>query len=236
MTTPLTQMPKPEAEQYSGKRKIFLVPNFMIGPEGPDEFLQLLDGYWSEIRDHINNLERSLGTITHVYHEMVSESSDEGMKFVEMFNPKGCSFIRTLCNSGAQLEATENNALLAENSDWQRCMSMGLASEKVRKIALDGYNETTNLRWDHISACLDKTLKQGETGVIFIREGHRIQFPEDIQVFYVAPPSLDGLKRWLSAQMRPPTTVDENTSESEEPSESSEEESAGKDELSKNDE
>ena len=52
----------------------------------------------------------------------------------------------------------------------------------------------------------------------------------------MAPPSLDGLKRWLSAQMRPPTTIDQNTSESEEPSESSEEESAGKDELSKNDE
>jgi hypothetical protein len=30
-----------------------------------------------------------------------------------------------------------------------------------------------------------------------MREGHQVQFPSDIQVFYVAPPSLDEIKRWL---------------------------------------
>ena len=32
---------------------------------------------------------------------------------------------------------------------------------------------------------------------MFIREGHQVQFPSDIQVFYVAPPALDEIKRWL---------------------------------------
>ena len=47
-----------------------------------------------------------------------------------------------------------------------------------------------------------KTLLNGEVGALFISEDHRIQFPSDIQVFYVAPPSLDALKRWFSDQMR----------------------------------
>jgi hypothetical protein len=28
-------------------------------------------------------------------------------------------------------------------------------------------------------------------------EGHKVQFPSDIQVFYVSPPALDDLKRWM---------------------------------------
>ena len=197
-------MPKPDAGQYAGKRKLFLVPNFMVGPDAPEEVQQLLDGYWSEVRDHINNLERSLGTVTHVYHEMVFGNGEEAMGLLQVLNPKGCAFIQALCGSGAELEATEDRALVEENADWQRCISIGLASEKVLKIALDGYQESTRLRWEHITTRLDETLKEGESGALFVREDHRVQFPPDVQVFYVAPPSLDSLKRWLSDQLRPP--------------------------------
>ncbi|MCS4558969.1 hypothetical protein L9G74_21350, partial [Shewanella sp. C32] len=62
MTTPLSQFPKPEAEQYKAQRKLFLVPNFAFPRDAPDELRQLLDRYWSEVREHIDNLERSLGT------------------------------------------------------------------------------------------------------------------------------------------------------------------------------
>jgi hypothetical protein len=32
---------------------------------------------------------------------------------------------------------------------------------------------------------------------LVMREGLQIQFPSDIQVFYIAPPALDEIKRWL---------------------------------------
>ncbi|MFC2039538.1 hypothetical protein ACFLST_01990 [Chloroflexota bacterium] len=44
---------------------------------------------------------------------------------------------------------------------------------------------------------IDKTLKSGEAGILLMREGHQVQFPSDIQVFYVAPPALDEIQRWL---------------------------------------
>lgn len=216
MTTPLSQMPKPDAGQYAGKRKLFLVPSFMAGPDAPDEVLQLLDGYWSEVRDHINNLERSLGTVTHVYHEMVCSDGDEGMDLLQMLNPKGCAFIQALCSSGAHLETTEDQALVEESADWQRCISVGLVSEKVLKTAVDGYQEATKLRWEHIGTSIDETLKEGESGAIFVREDHRVQFPSDIQVFYVAPPSLDSLKRWISDRYRPRPQTDEGPAEAQE--------------------
>ena len=213
MTTPLSQMPKPGAGQYAGKRKLFLVPGFLVGPDAPEEMQQLLDSYWSEVRDHVANLERSLGTVAHAYHEMVFAGGDDGIAMLQMLNPKGSGFIQALCGSGAALEATEDRALVEENTDWQRCISIGIASEKVLKTAMDGYQESTRLRWEHIAARIDETLEQGQVGVLFVREDHRVQFPSDVQIFYVAPPSLDSIKRWLDARFRPAPASSEEADE-----------------------
>ena len=213
MTSPLSQFPKPEAEQYKGKRKLFLVPNFSFPRDAPDELNQLLDRYWSEVREHIDNLERSLSTVTHVYHETVFSEGDEGMKMLESLNPKGYSFIQAMCSSTARLEATEDRALLEESSDWQRCISVGLLSQKVLSTALEGYQQATSGRFEHIASRVDESLGEGEAGVIFVREDQRIQWPSDIQVFYVAPPALDALKRWIDDQIR---TVPQSPTEPEE--------------------
>lgn len=213
MTSPLSQFPKPEAEQYKGKRKLFLVPNFSFPRDAPDELNQLLDRYWSEVREHIDNLERSLSTVTHVYHETVFSEGDEGMKMLESVNPKGYSFIQAMCSSTARLEATEDRALLEESSDWQRCISVGLLSQKVLSTALEGYQQATSGRFEHIASRVDESLGEGEAGVIFVREDQRIQWPSDIQVFYVAPPALDALKRWIDDQIR---TVPQSPTEPEE--------------------
>jgi len=200
--TILSQFAKPEAGQYRSQRKLFLVPNFVFHPDAPEEAHKLLDRYWSEVRDQIHNLERSLGAVTHVYHEMLFSDGDDGMELLEVVNPNGYSFIQAMCQSTAKLETTEDRALVEESSDWQRCISVGLISDKVMDLALAGYMEATQKRFEHISARIEATLKEGEAGVIFLQEGHRVQFPANVQVFYVAPPALDALKRWLNDQMR----------------------------------
>ena len=221
MTTPLSQFPKPNAQQYQGQRKLFLVPTFMLAPDSPDEAQKLLDRYWTEIRDHVQNLEISLGTVSHVYHETVFVEGDQGLKLLEGLNPKGSSFVQAMCSSTAKLEATEDITLVQESSDWQRCISIGLMSQKVLNIALEGNRETTKKRYEHIGSRIDETLKEGEAGALFVREDHQVQFPADIRVFYVAPPALDALKRWISDQLRaaaqPPTPPDKPAETAEEP-------------------
>ncbi len=66
MTQRITQLPKPDAGQYTGDRKLFLVPNFMIPPNAPQEGQDLLEIYWSEVRSHLEHLEWPLGTAAHV--------------------------------------------------------------------------------------------------------------------------------------------------------------------------
>ena len=202
MSTPVTKMPKPDAAQYENVRKLFLVPVFLLPPNTPEEGQRLLELYWTEVRDHIYNLERSLTKVSHVYHEVVYVDGEDGLKILDQLNPQGSSFIQALCHSEACLEATEDRASVEESSDWQRCLSLGLVSEKVVSTALDGYQEATKLRFEHIGKRIDETLKEGESGVLFIREDHRVQFPSDVRVFYVAPPSLDAIKRWIGDQVR----------------------------------
>jgi len=202
MTTPLTQMPKPEAAQFSAKRKLFLVPIFLFPPDLPDDASRLLERYWSEVRDHIQNLERTLGTVKYVFHETIYADGEEGMRMVEAMNPFGGTFVQAMCSAGASLESTEDRTVVEEHSDWQRCLSIGLMSEKVMNLAMNGIQETTRQRFEHIGKRISDTLRENEAGVLFISEGHTVQFPSDIQVFFVAPPALDAVKRWISDQMR----------------------------------
>ena len=153
-------------------------------------------------------MEQRLGKIKHVYHEAIDSSDDGGLKTLDDMNPAISGFVRTLCRSGATMEATEDRALLEESTDWQRCLTIGLMSEKVLKLASDGYQESTKLRYEHIARRIDTTLGENEIGALFIGQDHRVQFPTDVQVFYVSPPSLDEYRRWVEEQMRagvPPT-------------------------------
>ena len=207
MSTPVTQMPKPDARQYEGNRKLFLVPVYLLGSDAPEEGQRLLEQYWSEVRGHVDNLERSLGKVVHVYHEAVFAGGEQGMAMVEAMNPTGYSFVQAICQSGATLEAAEDGDLVHESSDWQRCISVGLMSQKVLTTAMEGFQEATRLRYESLGKGIDETLKGSESGILFIREDHRVQFPAHIQVFYVAPPALDALNRWRADQMRAATRL-----------------------------
>jgi len=202
MTQRLTQMPKPDAGQYKSKRKLLFVPTFYTAPNPPEELAQLLRTYWSEVREQISNLERSLGQVKHIYHESVFSDDDTGMQIVSTINPHGSSFIETLCRSTARLEAVEDRNALEEGTDWQRCIASGLVSEKVRKLVFEGYDEALKKRYEHISKTIDETLIESEVGALFIVEHHQVTFPKDVQVFYVAPRSLDAVRRWIETQIR----------------------------------
>ena len=201
MSTPLSQFPKPDASKYINKRKLFLIPNFPFGASLPEEGEKILKQYWEEVESHIENLENTLGKATHLYHEMLFENTEQGLKFIELSNPIGFKCIKKLSDSEAKLEITEDQNIVQENSDWQRCISMGLSSEKVLNLAKENFQETTDSRWKFIGEKINNTLKENETGLLFIREDHKIQFEQDIQVFFVAPPGLDKLKKWIEEEI-----------------------------------
>ena len=215
MTTPITQIPKPEAGQFKEGRKLFLVPTVPLPPQLPEEGQALLERFWSEVRDQVEGLERSLGKVQHVFHEALHVGGEEGIALLQQANSQGSSFIQALCHSNAVLEPTEDLSALEEITDWQRCLSIGLMSSAVQTTAVDGFRDATDRRYEHIAMRVDEAIGDGEAGVIFISEDHGVQFPADVQVFYVAPPALDKLKRWTEDWMRAPAPAAEEGPERE---------------------
>jgi hypothetical protein len=197
MAQELGHMPKPEAETYASTRKLYLVPMVFAPPDQPAEFMELHDRYWKGVQEHVNHLASRLGGIHHIYIEMMSGVGDDAVKAVEAMNPTMARVVQSFIVAGGQMVATEDEQIVREAFDWQRCLMIGLASEKVSRLARDSYTDAVRSRYSHIGKKIETTLQAGETGVLIIGEGHSVQFPSDIQVFYVAPPALDEIHRWL---------------------------------------
>ena len=134
--------------------------------------------------------------MNHIYHESIVLAGEDGLKATEKLNPSGCHIAREKCHSGAVFEATEDKELADESLDWERSLLMGFISQKVAEMVSQFYIEALKKRYEHVAGRIDETLKADEAGVLFIREGHMVQFPKDIEVFSVAPPALDEIHRW----------------------------------------
>jgi len=90
--------------------------------------------------------------------------------------------------------------LLTEFMDWTRCLALGLQNQNVLVQIYEFYVQASKKRNEHITQQVDETLKANEVGMFLMREGHQVQFPPDIEVFYVAPPALDEIRRWFRDQ------------------------------------
>jgi hypothetical protein len=197
MAEELGKIEKPSIEQFKIGRKLFFVPLVFSGKELPLEFLEKYNRYWQQVESQISNLEMKLGLVKHVFHELIAEGSDAGLKTLEKLNESSYLIVKHRIENGANLEATEDNEILAELMDWSRCLSIGLQSQKATSKIYEFYTEATQKRNGHILKRLNESLKENEIGILIMAEGHPIQFPTDISVFYVAPPALDEIKRWL---------------------------------------
>ncbi len=98
---------------------------------------------------------------------------------------------------GAELQATEDMNLARESMDWIRCLTANLQSEKALSKVSQFYVEAMQKRDEFIAKRINETLKENESGIIFIRENNSIEFPSDIEIFRVHPPVLDDIRRYL---------------------------------------
>ena len=197
MTEELGKIEKPEAGQFANKRKLYLVPLLYSWQEAPAEYSVLFDIYWQQVREHLSNLESKIGGVNRIYHESISMAGEEGLKFLEKISVSSYQIVNEKCRSGAQVEATEDTELVGESMDWERHLMMGFISEKVARTVSDFFAEASKKRYEHIAKRIDETVKENEVAMLFIREGHRVQFPPDIEVFSVFPPALNDIMRWL---------------------------------------
>jgi hypothetical protein len=197
MVQELGRIERPATAQYQGKRKLLLVPLLYAPPTEAEEGRAILDKYWEQVRSQISALELRLGQLRRIYHEGLAQGGPDGLKHLEMLDQRSYQLAQTRSQSGTTLEVTEDPELLAEILDLQRFLTLPLASERVARRIHEWFSESNRSRYEFIARQIDATLREHETGLLLINERHQVQFPADIEVFYVAPPALDEFRRWL---------------------------------------
>ena len=197
MAEELGKIEKTPVANFKKGRKLYFVPLVYGGKDLPEEYLAKFNKYWEQVEKQIAELALKLGQVNRIYHELIAASGEDGMKTIEELSDRSHKIVRACLEKQAQLEAVEDNDILTEFMDWSRCLIIGLQNPKVVSQVYDSYVEIGKKRNEYITRKIDETLQENEIGILLMRENHQVQFPADIQVFYVAPPALDDIKRWL---------------------------------------
>jgi hypothetical protein len=217
----LGKIEKPPVEDFKAGRKLFFIPLIFPSHEFPEEFQEKYNRYWEQAESQVDNLEGKLGPANRIYHELVSEKGEEAALTLSTLKAGSLRLIRKRMEKGAAFESAENSDILSELMDWSRCLSLGLQNKDVFSKVYGFYNEAGKKRQEHISKQISDTLKDDEIGILIMTEGHHVQFNPDIRVFYISPPALDEIKRWIRdyetkakeemAQESPPKPEDANS-------------------------
>jgi hypothetical protein len=197
MTEELGKIEKPPVENFKKGRKLYFVPLVYGAKDLPEDYLVKFHKYWEQVEKQLAELSSKLGEVKRVYHELVPASGEDALKTIAGLSDKSHRIIRSCLEKKAQLEAVEDDDILTEFMDWSRCLIIGLQNPGVISRVYEFYIEAGKKRNEYIARKIDETLRENEIGLLFMRENHQVQFPPDIQVFYVAPPALDEIKRWL---------------------------------------
>lgn len=198
MSEQLGKIEKPAVEEYKKKgRKLYFIPLIFIPKNPEEEFVKIVNRYWEEVEVQLTSLEKKLGEAICIYHELVPIGGEKGAKIIEELNKGSYQIVKSRLDRGASLLPIEEEEILTEFMDWSKCLTIDLQNQKVSAKIYEFFTDVQQRRNRHIEKQIDETLKENETAILLMQEGHQIQFPQDLQVFYIAPPVLDEAKRWI---------------------------------------
>ena len=197
MSEEVGKIERPSIEEFRSRRKLYFIPLIFSPKRSQADLLERVNRYWDQVETHVANLEAKLGNINKIYHELIPVGGEDGAKAIKELNKGSHQIIKARLKKGAGLQQVEDGEILAEFMDWGRCLAIGLQSQNVIVRAYEFYSEAQRKRNDYIAKQIDETLQDGDIGLVLMMEGHQVQFPSDVQVFYVSPPGLDEVKRWI---------------------------------------
>jgi len=214
MSAELGKIERPPVDDFKKGRKLFFIPLIYWNKELPSDYLKIFNKYWKQVKEQIRDLELKLGQISKVYHELLPSAGEDGIKTLKELSDKSYQIIKNYVDKGSHLEVIEDTEVLTEFMDWSRCLTIGIQNQKVLEKIYQFYTEVSKNRDELMKKRIDETLEVDKIGVLFLREGHNVTFPSDIEVFYISPPALDEIKRWLRNQEIRHTQTDEDKEKS----------------------
>ena len=193
----LGKIERPDAESFSGKRKLYCVANVYPLKDAPDDYKGLVERYWGEVAQQTERLEAA-GKVKKIFCESVSAQGEEAYRVLAKLNEKVLGLVKKKVEGGAVMFPMESEEIFGPFLDWTNCLNVVRTREVFMKI-LEFYNEFSDKRLKHAVEIIEGSLAEGEAGLLIMRDEDRIrlQLSPDIEIFLVTPPSYDDILRWF---------------------------------------
>jgi len=197
----LGQIDRPETEMFVGKRKLYCVANIYPIEDAPDDYKELFNKYWDEVVQQVEKIEAA-GKIKKIFCEIIYDHDDESMNMLTKLNERIVQIIKKKVEEGGTLFPLENKEVLGPYADWGNCLRVVYTKEVFMKV-LEFYTEFSDKRLQQILSIIDSNLSQAEAGLVLMKDEDRakLQFPSDIEVFLITPPSYDDIIRWFREKL-----------------------------------
>ena len=197
----LGQIDRPEAETFVGKRKLYCVANIYSIEDAPDDYKELFNKYWDEVVQQIEKIETA-GKIKKIFCEIIYNQGDEALNILTKLNERIVQIIKKKVEEGGTLFPLENKEILGHYTDWGNCLRVVYTKEVFMKV-LEFYTEFSDKRLQQVLSIIDSNLSDAEAGLVLMKDEDRakLQFPSDIEVFLITPPSYDDIIRWFREKL-----------------------------------
>ncbi len=198
----LGQIEKPAAESFKGKRKLYCVSNVYPVHDAPADYIALIDKYWNEVMQQTEKLELA-GKIRKIFCESIYVQGEEALNTLAKINERALQIIKRKVEEGAVLLPIENKEIFRPFLDWANCLKVVRTPEVFTRI-FEFFTEIADKRLQQVINIIESNLAEGEAGMLIMRDEDRakLQFPSDIEVFLITPPSYDDILRWMREKIK----------------------------------
>jgi len=200
----LGQIEKPAAEGFVIKRKLYCVSSVYSLKDAPEDYKGLFEKYWNEVTKQLERLE-AVGKVKKIFSADITSPGEESFDALARINERALQLIQQKIGEGAVLLPLEREEILGPFLDWAHCLNIVRTKEAFEKI-MGFYSELLDKRLQHAKEVIEGNLLEGEAGMLIMRDEDRmrLQFPPDIEVFLVTPPSYDDILKWFRGRMKEP--------------------------------
>jgi hypothetical protein len=198
----LGKIERPSAESFAGKRKLYCVPGVYPLEGSPEDYAGLVGRYWEEVFQQTEKLEVA-GKVKKIFCENISLRGKKALDTFAAMNEPALRIVKKKIDEGAELLPLESEEIFGPFVDWSNCLHVVRTKEVFHRV-FEFYTDLAEKRLQHALRFIEENLSEGEAGLLIMRDEDRakLQFPPDIEVFLVTPPSYDDILRWLREKMK----------------------------------
>jgi hypothetical protein len=193
----LGKIQKPDAGDYVDKKKLYCVADIIRPEDAPDDYKELVDKYWDEVIQQLEKIEVA-GKIKKIFCEIITGEDKDDLDILDKISGKLSLLVKKKVEDGGHLLPIESKEILGPYADWGNCLRVVFTKEVFARV-LEFYKEFSEKRLQHIMEVIEKNLSEAEAGLLILKDEDRmlLQFPKDIEIFLVTPPSYDAIIRWF---------------------------------------